>query len=101
MDFSGLPPASPPTPGSSSEVESVFSRLSDESPTVQMEEEDEDWDIIRKPLKTVEDVLDYWDHRLEKVEQFSFNLFKMLFVTFVLNSFLMKNISCFSKFELN
>jgi len=38
--------------------------------SVPMEEEDEDdevWDMGRKPLKTVQDILDYWDHRLEKV----------------------------------
>ena len=46
-------------------------RLTEEaSLSVPMEEEEEDdevWDMIRKPLKNVQDVLDYWDHRLEKV----------------------------------
>ena len=31
------------------------------------DEEEVDWDMIRKPLKTVQDVLQYWDHRLLKV----------------------------------
>jgi hypothetical protein len=31
------------------------------------EEGSEDWNMVRKPLKTVQEVLDYWDHRLEKV----------------------------------
>jgi hypothetical protein len=49
----------------------LFFRLTEEaSMSVPMEEEDEDdevWDMGRKPLKTVQDILDYWDHRLEKV----------------------------------
>jgi hypothetical protein len=78
MDFTGPPPPSPPPPAPSSggpeeltdqRLDRVFSRLSDESlgQPMEEEEEEEDWDIIRKPLKTVQDVLEYWDHRLEKV----------------------------------
>ena len=94
MDFTGPPPPSPPPPTAPtsgdpeelsdprldrdfSRLDRVFSRLRDESLGQPMEEEgeEEDWDIIRKPLKTAQDVLEYWDHRLEKVEQ--------LFILFV------------------
>ena len=62
--------------------------------SVPMEEEDEDddvWDMIRKPLKTVQDVLDYWDHRLEKVNTFKRSRFgSMLLLTILMTRYFME-----------
>ena len=62
--------------------------------SVPMEEEDEDddvWDMIRKPLKTVQDVLDYWDHRLEKVNTFKSSRFdSMLLLTILMTRYYME-----------